>query len=326
MLKKNGWVLEDPALIRLFERLMNQGTPLGEFVKGRIYRGVVTGLNEAFVIDKEKRDELIEENPRSAELIKPWLRGRDIRRWQARSPGLYIIFSSRGVDIDQYPAIREHLKWFRNDLEDRATAHLHPWYELQQPQEGIYQEFVHPKIVWPEFARTMRFSFDSTGSYVNNKCYILPTSDVWLLAVLNSSLIEFLLCQMANTLRGGFLQLYHHYTTSLPIMTLGAPAKTELESLTDEILGLEPSERFDAIEREIDSIVFHAYGLSPSERRLVLDWLDERSVSSNGEAGPDRRKLNALQASAGAWKDSIDGEQLKLDVRASREIPHTPRA
>ena len=324
MLKKDGWVLEDPALIRLFERLMNQGTPLGEFVKGRIYRGVVTGLNEAFVIDKDKRDELIEEDPRSAELIKPWLRGRDIRRWQAHSPGLYIIFSSRGVDIDQYPAIREHLKWFRSDLEDRATAHLHPWYELQQPQEGIYQEFVHPKIVWPEIARTMRFSFDSTGSYVNNKCYILPTSDVWLLAVLNSSLTEFLLCQMANTLRGGFLQLYHHYTTSLPIMTLGAPAKTELESLSNEILGLEPSERFDAIEREIDSLVFHAYGLSPSERRLVLDWLGERSVSPNGEAGPDRRKLNALQASAGAWKDSIDGEQLKQDIRASRDIRTRP--
>ena len=58
MLKKDGWVLEDPALIRLFEKLMAQGTPLGEFVKGRIYRGVVTGLNEAFVIDQDKRDEL----------------------------------------------------------------------------------------------------------------------------------------------------------------------------------------------------------------------------------------------------------------------------
>ena len=325
LLKKDGWVLEDPDLIRLFERLMNQGTPLGEFVRGRIHRGVVTGLNEAFVIDQDKRDDLIEDDPRSAELIKPWLRGRDIKRWKAGSPGLYVIFVNRGIDIDRYPAIKAHLRWFQSDLEKRATAQLHPWYELQQPQEGIYHEFVHPKIVWPEFAKTVRFSFDSTGSYVNNKCYILPTNDMWLLAVLNSALTEFLLCQMANSLRGGFLQLYQHYTTRLPIMTLGNVAQTELESLASEILGREESsERIDAIEREIDSLVFHVYGLSALERKLVLEWLDERTVSPDGEVGPERRKLNALRASAGAWKDSIDGEQLKRDIRASRDIRTRP--
>ena len=106
LLKKDGWVLEDPALIRLFEQLMDQGTPLGEFVEGRIYRGVVTGLNEAFVIDQDKRDELIEDDCRSAELIKPWLRGRDIKRWKVNSPGLYIIFANRGIDIDSLPGDR----------------------------------------------------------------------------------------------------------------------------------------------------------------------------------------------------------------------------
>ena len=324
MLKRDGWVLEDPVLLRLFERMMDQGKSLGDFVNSRIYRGVVTGLNEAFVIDQDKRDDLIDDDPRSAELIKPWLRGRDIRRWKAHSHGLYIIFVNRGVDIDRYPAIEAHLRWFRSDLEKRATAQLHPWYELQQPQEGIYHEFDHPKIVWPEFARTMRFSFDSTGSYVNNKCYILPTNDMWLLAVLNSSLTEFLLCQIANSLRGGFLQLYHHYTTRLPIMTPGALVQTELESLTNEILGSGSSERIDVIEREIDSLVFHVYGLSALERKLVLDWLDERSESPYGDNRPERRELNALRASAGAWKDGIDGEQLKQDIRASRNIRTRP--
>ncbi len=106
MLKNEGWILEDPALIRLFNRLMNQGTPLGEFVKGRIYYGVKTGLNAAFVIDQAKRDELVSEDPHSAEIIKPWLRGKDIKRWRAESPGLYVIFTNRGVEIDRYPAIQ----------------------------------------------------------------------------------------------------------------------------------------------------------------------------------------------------------------------------
>ena len=325
MLKKDGWVLEDLAIVRLFERLMNQGTPLGEFVNGRVYRGVVTGLNEAFVIDQAKSDELIKDDPRSAELIKPWLRGRDIRRWKADWAEKYIVFTNRGVDIDQYPAIKDHLSWFRRDLEKRATAHLHPWYELQQPQEGIYHEFTHHKIVWPEFARSVRFTFDPDGSYVNNKCYMIPVDNKWLLAVLNASLSEFLLCQVTSSLLGKFMQLYYHYTIRLPVVTPEEDARAELEALTDEILSLGDSpEQVEAIEREIDSIVFHVYGLTASERKLVLDWLGERREALGAKMPANWRSLNVLQASAGAWKDSIDGEQLKQDIRASREIRTRP--
>jgi len=88
MLRKEGWVLEDPTLVRLFDRLMEQGTRLGEYVRGRMYRGIVTGLNEAFVIDQQKRDELISEDPNSADLIRPWLRGRDIKRWRPEWGGV----------------------------------------------------------------------------------------------------------------------------------------------------------------------------------------------------------------------------------------------
>ena len=122
LLKKDGWILDDPALIRLFQRMMDQGKLLGEFAKGRIYRGVTTGLNEAFVINEAKRQELIEEDPRSAELIKPWLRGRDIGRWKPDSAGLYVIFTRRGVDIDEYPAIQSHLSWWRAELEPKVNA------------------------------------------------------------------------------------------------------------------------------------------------------------------------------------------------------------
>ena len=325
MLKKDGWVLEDPALVRLFERLMNQGTPLSKFVKGRIYRGVVTGPNEAFVIDQDKRDELIDEDPRSAELIKLWLRGRDIRRWKTHSPGLYVIFASRGVDIERYPAVQEHLRWFQGGLEGRATAHLHPWYELQQPQEGIYREFAHPKIVWPDITSRVRFAYDSDGSYLANTAYATPADRKWLLPIMNSELVEFVLCHVANTLRGGYLRLIYEYVTQVPIVTPDSETQAELEALTNEILGFEESsEQVKAIEREIDSIVFQAYGLSAAERKLILDWLGERREDLGTEMPPDWRKLNALRATAGAWKDSIDGEQLLRDIRASRDIRTRP--
>ena len=324
MLKKDGWVLEDPALIRLFERLMAQGTPLGDFVKGSVYRGIVTGLNEAFVIDQEKRDELVEEDPRSIELIKPWLRGRDIKRWKPDSPRLYIIFANRGIDIDRYPAIEAHLRWFRSDLEKRATAHVHPWYELQQPQEGIYREFARPKIVWPDIAPEARFAYDTAGSYIDATCFFVPTDSRWMLTVMNSGLVEFFLCQATSTLRGGFLRPKRQYMVPLPIVTPDAEAQAGLESLANEILYVESPDLISGIEREIDAIVFDVYGLSAPERKLVLDWLGERREALGAEMPPDWRKLNALRATAGAWKDGIDGEQLKRDIRASREIHTRP--
>ena len=267
------WRIEDEVINNLFERLMNQGTPLGEFVEGRIYRGVVTGLNEAFVIDQYQRDELTAADPRSAELIKPWLRGRDIKRWTPEWAGRYIIFTNRGVDIDRYPAIRGHLEQYRPQLERRATAHLHPWYELQQPQEGIFPEFERPKIIWPEFARSVRFCRDTSGRYVNNKCYVMPIDSMWMLAVLNSDLVEFLLCQITNSLRGGFMQLYYHYTSRLPIVTSQPALQRRLESIVEAGIAGEPVDT-----GELNDMVYDLYGLSHSDIALINDWFQRRSL------------------------------------------------
>ena len=184
LLKRDGWVFEEPELIRLFDRLMDRGVSLGEFTGGRLYRGIVTGLNDAFVIDQAKRDELIEEDCMSVDLIKPWLRGKSIARWTADSSGQYIIFANRGVNIESYPAIEGHLRWFRPKLERRATSHTHPWYELQQPQEGIHRQFALPKIIWPDIARNVRFAYDTEGRYLGNTCYTTPTNEEWLVAVI----------------------------------------------------------------------------------------------------------------------------------------------
>ena len=325
MLKKDGWVLEDPTLIRLFERLMSQGTPLGEFVRRRIYYGVKTGLNEAFVIDQDKRDELIGEDPRSAELIKPWLRGQDIKRWRSDRSGLYVIFTRRGVDIDQYPAIRDHLGWFTSDLEGRATAHLHPWYELQQPQEGIYHEFANPKIVWGNLAIESKFARDLTQAYVSAPANFLIEPTPWLLAVMNSSLLNFLYPRLTVARGHSFQEFKIGYIEPTPIVAPEGETREILETLTAHVVRhVESREQVKAIENEIDTIVFDIYGVRPRERKIVLDWLDERREALGAEMPPDWRKLNALRATAGAWKNSIDGEQLKRDIRASRDIHTRP--
>ena len=280
-LNESEWRIEDEDINRIFERLMNLGTPLGEFARGQMYRGIVTGLNEAFVIDGAKRDELIAENPRSVEIIKPWLRGRDIKRWRAERPGLYIIFTRRGVDIERYPAIEEHLWQWRDRLEPkRARGQPGPgrkpgnykWYEIQD-STAFHHQFARPKIIWPEFARSVRFSFDTDGSYVNNKCYNMPVDFMWMLSIMNSELIEFLLCQIGNALRGGFLQLYSHYTSRLPVITPDMALQRRLESIARQGVRGETVD-YD----ELDDMVNWLYGLSDMDVALVKDWFDRRSL------------------------------------------------
>ncbi len=329
LLKRDGWVLEDPALTRLFERLMNQGKPLGEFVHGRIYYGVKTGLNKAFVIDQDKRDELIEDDPRSAELIKPWLRGRDIKRWKADWAGRYVIFTRRGVDIDEYPAIKDHLSWWRSELAPKAAAGQsdpgrkpgdYQWYEIQD-SIAYYHEFARPKIVFNHFINSASFAYDTSGAYHNNACSFAVPPGPSLAAIVNSSVGWWLLSHLCTPLQNGYMQVFVQFLEQLPVPSLPGEIDKRLAEYVETLAtGVDAPD----IEREIDTLVFEAYGLSPQERKLVLDWLGERREALGTEIPPDWRKINALQASAGAWKGNVDGEQLKRDIRASRDIRTRP--
>ena len=274
LLRQSGWILEDPALIRLFERLMNQGTPLGEFVDGRIYYGVKTGLNKAFVIDRYKRDELVDADPPSAEIIKPWLRGRDIKRWSAKWTGLYVIFANRGVDIDRYPAIRAHLERYRPKLERRATSHLHPWYELQQPQEGIYHEFVQPKVIFNRFINAPQFTYDLSGFWHNDACYFVVAPSASLAAIVNSQVVWFLLRNLCTALANGYLQVFVQFLKRLPIPSL--PVDTD-QRLSECVERLAHDADQPDIEAEIEYYVCWSYGLSDKETDMIRSWLQQRS-------------------------------------------------
>jgi adenine-specific DNA-methyltransferase len=103
-LDAKAWRIESPIIARLMQKLKHNSIPLGEYVQGKIFVGIITGFNEAFVIDAETRAKLIAEDPKSAEIIKPFLRGRDIKRYEINNPNLYLIFTRRGIDIKKYPA------------------------------------------------------------------------------------------------------------------------------------------------------------------------------------------------------------------------------
>ena len=270
-----GWNLEPPEVLNLMDKLKKGGTPLGEYVEGRFYRGVLTGLNKAFIIDADTREQLLAEDPKSGELIKPWLRGRDIKRWQLEWAGLYVIFTRRGVEIEKYPAIKRYLEQFREELEPKKNATqkkgrkagTYKWYEIQD-NIAYYKEFELPKIIYPNIAKTNAFTFDTTGTLTNQKAFIIPTTDLYLLGVLNSKIITFWFYITLPQLRGGFFEPSKVFIKQLPIIKTNK--KDEIFQSVKNILNDPQNSLTSQLEIEIDARVAHLYHLTEEEYNLIL--------------------------------------------------------
>ena len=123
---KESWTLEPPDVVALLSKIGTNGVPLGDLPGVRPYRGVLTGLNDAFLINSPTRNRLIEEDPKCTEIIKPYMRGQDIARWFSPWNGLWMIFARRGIDIDRYPSVKLCLENFRKSLEPKPSGWIPP--------------------------------------------------------------------------------------------------------------------------------------------------------------------------------------------------------
>lgn len=231
-LTDNSWELENPALKALRDKII-RGKPTLKEVYGSPYRGVLTGRNEAFVIDRATRDRLVAQDPKSAEVLKPFLEGKDLKRWRAEGRDLWLIFTRRGIDIDAYPAIKAHLEQYREILEPKPTywqslntgdkwkgrkSGSYKWYEIQDAVD-YYDEFEKPKIVYPHFSQGRKFHTEYSSSYSNDKSYIIPIVDYFLLGLLNSNTIWSYLQSVCSAMRGGEwrLELRNYNIETIPI-------------------------------------------------------------------------------------------------------------
>ncbi len=275
-LKAEGWNLERPDVLALMEKLRKAGKPLGEYVEGKLYYGIKTGLNEAFVIDEATRQQLIAADPKSADLIKPWLRGRDIRKWKAEWAGLYVIFTRRGTDIEQYPAIKRHLEQFRKDLEPKKSDSdkqgrkpgTYKWFEIQD-NIAYFEEFEKPKITWRHFTTVPEFIYDESAYFSNDKSYVLPADDLALLGILNSRVTNFFIGQISPPVRGGFMEMRIIFMEQLPIPSTTDAQKTSIIERVQKILADPDSPAVPRLEAEIDMLVDELYGLTNAEIALV---------------------------------------------------------
>jgi hypothetical protein len=272
-LKPDGWRLESSQNFDLLAKLRNSGKPLGEYVNGKFYRGILTGFNEAFVIDRVTRDQLINEHPSSAEVIKPFLRGRDVKRWRVDYQGLYLIFTRRGIDIEKYPAIKKHLSQFKEKLTPGTgrKAGTYKWYEIQD-NVAYWQQFEKPKILYQEIATYQAFAWDDNHFYSNNKTFLIPNANYYLLALLNSSTIWFFLDQIVGKMVGGTYAMQTPSISQIPIIIATKLQSTVIENLVQKCLDIKKSNSkadTSQLETEIDHLVYKLYNLTYEEINII---------------------------------------------------------
>ena len=281
-LTSDGWNLANAETQLLLDKLRNTGVPLGEYVKGEIYYGIKTGYNEAFVIDEETKDRLITEDPKSAEVIKPFLAGRDVKRYVPPVAKNYLLFFEKGwtklnignmVEHDafkqlrmKYPAVWQWLSTHEEKAKKRYDQGDY-WWELRACD--YYGKFDKVKIIFPDISLSMNAAISSNSEYGVNTLYIIPVSDIGLLGYLNSELLSFYYAGISASIRGGYFRFIRQYIETVPIAT----NIQSLSPLVTQILAAKaanPTADTTALEAEIDVLVYKLYGLTYAEV-LVVD-------------------------------------------------------
>ena len=260
----NSWIILSPIEQSIKRKMEAIGTPLKDW-DIQINYGIKTGFNDAFIITTEKRDEILancqteEERIRTDELIRPILRGRDIKRYGYDWADLWIINTHNGikgklprVDVNEYPAIKAHLDQYWDKISTRADKGDTP-YNLRNC--AYMEDFYKPKIVWGNLNLTASYAMIQDNSFINAPSPMIVPASKFLLAVLNSKLADYYIRHLGVTRNGGYFEYKPMFVEKLPVpQRIDAKVVTDIESYVDS-----------KNETAIDKAVYMFYGLTEEE-------------------------------------------------------------
>jgi len=269
--KTNSWTLVKPEFLTIGRRMSLNSQSL-EDLGTKIRLGLATGSNDVFVIDSDKKNTLIVEDPKGIEIIKPVLRGRDITRYHYNQEK-YIILSKNGINIEEhYPAIFNYFNSFDSNFKNRGAQGTH-WTNLRA--SSFYEDFKLPKIIWIELSDKNKFCVCLEEIYLLNSAYFLiPPEGIdiyFLTGLLNSSAIKFFLSLIANTSGVGTLRWINIYVKDFPIKRdiiiedMIAELSKQIHYFKNQDLNADTS----LPESQIDQLVYRLYGLSEEEIAIV---------------------------------------------------------
>ncbi|EAK1432712.1 class I SAM-dependent DNA methyltransferase [Campylobacter coli] len=292
-LSKESFTFSDENTSALKAKIERIGTPLKEWHGLNIYRGILTGYNEAFIITTEKRNEILAnckdeaEKERTAKLIRKMLRGRDIKRYRYEWAGLWVIgtFPSLKLDIEQYPALKQYLSQFLPRIEQSGEKGCrkktsNKWFETQD-NIAYYEEFEKEKIVYPNMNKEFIAFFDNEFFLLNQKCFILSHQSnnkkelLYLTALLNSNVNFYYFKQIGAKLGASGYEMSKIFVEKLPIPKINSKNQKiadELINLADEILKAKEQDKnanTQELENKINSLVYKLYNLTEEEIKII---------------------------------------------------------
>jgi tRNA1(Val) A37 N6-methylase TrmN6 len=321
-LDKENWSFRSIQAVRLIEKLKHHKTVRD--VYGKSYRGLLTGLNEAFIIPKSYE---------VSEHIKPIFEGKELEKWIApKSIQQLILFESKwtkkmyGSEITESEAIEKLKKDFPKLLnqilpfEERAKKRYDRgdfYWELRNC--AYYDLFEKPKVVFPNLQNSNKFAFDETGAYINAPAVILPTNDSFLTAILNSKLVWYFLTNICVVRSGGYIEVKPQYFEQIPIPVVSEEHKNQLKQLTSDIIS-KTTEKQKA-QSKFNKLLLNNYP-SIKQTKKIHKWYDLDFNEFKKELAKQKIKFSLSEESE--WIEYFE-EQTKIHKSILSEIEKTEK-
>lgn len=318
------WIIQPKAHFNVLQK-MQKGTALRDLPIS-IYRGILTGYNDAFFIDGATKEKLIAEDAKSAELIKPLLRGRDIQAWVPEWDGLYLINPHNGIkgylppiNIDDYPIVKQHLDQFFDKLSKRLDKGVTP-YNLRNCD--YIDEFSKPKIMYPNMTSLFPFIYDEKGFIGNDKTFMITAQDdsvnlKFITAILNSKLCKLWIWYNCPELQGGTREIRKVYFEKFRIpIDVDQQPFADLTDLQMKQVGQLQEKRSRFLHRLSENFE----GVKISTALQTFDQLDFKAFVAELK----KQKIKLSLAQQDEWEDYFN--QYRDDCQQlSEQIAHTDR-
>ena len=282
----DSWVILSSIEQSIKRKIEAVGTPLKDW-DIQINYGIKTGFNDAFIISTEKREEILancqteDERKKTAELIRPILRGRDIKRYGYEWAELWLIatFPSRHYNIDDYPSVKQYLLSYGIEkLEQTGKVHNvngdkvksrkktnNKWFETQD-SISYWEDFSKPKIIYPNMTKYLPFVYDNKSYVTNQKCFVITGKYVaYLTAFFNSSLFKYCFRDSFPELQGGTRELSKIFFDKIPVCKVSDTQDVLFQEVIEDI----QYEYTKQKAQRIDSMLFDLYNLTPDERKTI---------------------------------------------------------
>ncbi len=283
-----SWAFYSPEVLAVRDKIMDIGIQLKDLDEIEIFRGIMTGYNKAFVIDDKTREMLISNDESSIELIKPFLRGKDLKPNVINFADIYLLYIKWDCNIKKYPAINEYLSGFRKELAKRPEVKegRYKWYCLSRYGSNFTDNFEKPKLIYPNMASSLFTVFDDNRYYTNQKCYIVTSDTVdlrYIHSLISSKVLNFIFKLLGSPLGTGGYDISKIFVEQLPIV-FNDELEERIVELTDKSIELNNSlndesvtpnqkivlqQQLNVVDNEIEKLIYQLYDLTDDEIAII---------------------------------------------------------